>query len=388
MLAATVKDAAGMATGDRTMDAEAETPEEAGDDEAEVQTQRIKAAVPPRPVSLPPRPSGLASVRPPAALSRLSDGPPRERTSNGQAPIPAAPRVPAGPPPLPPVTGLASARPRGPAHPPPLPARPSAPPPPPTRALGSVSPPPPPASEALAARAKEERHRALELEAKLRAAQQALAARDVQLTEAQQALAARDSELRDARAECLRLRSELAEREEDKQRLLSHAASDAELRARIAELERTSVDLSSRLAESEIGLGRAESRVQELEQELASSRVHLRVDGPPAPQPDEVAPASVDREAPPAPAASGPVQVSPEDNLKKIRGIGPKFERALKAAGVRTFAQIAALGDEGLRDLARTLRISPDRIRREGWIERAQELRARTDPAGHSRSSG
>jgi len=33
---------------------------------------------------------------------------------------------------------------------------------------------------------------------------------------------------------------------------------------------------------------------------------------------------------------------SAEDDLKKIEGIGPKIEAALKAAGIRTFAELAA----------------------------------------------
>ncbi|HEY6555757.1 MAG TPA: hypothetical protein VI072_00735 [Polyangiaceae bacterium] len=348
------------------------TPEDAVEDEADAQTKRIQAAVPPRPVTLPPRPAGPASVRPNAApLTRLSEGPSRDRHHNGQA-VPQAPRVPGVPPPLPPLTGLASARPRvTPAQPPPLPQRPSAPPVPRPPSSNST-PPPPPVSASFAARAAEERAHALALQG--------------QLNEAKQALTARDSELRDARGECARLRSELAERlaqhEVNEQRLLALAKTEAELRTRIAELERTSVELSSRLAESENGLGRAESRVQELEQELTTSRVRLVADAP-ALRAAESRAAPAELETPP-PAASGPVQVSPQDNLKKIRGIGPKFERALKAAGLYTYAQIAALGDDGVRDLARALRISPDRIRREGWVERAQELKARANAARNS----
>jgi predicted flap endonuclease-1-like 5' DNA nuclease len=362
-----------MATGDRTMDSEAASPESAGDDDAEVQTQRMKAAVPPRPVTLPPRPSGPGSLTPSnLPRTRLSDGPPRSST-NGQAAVPPAPRLPAGPPPLPPPGGPLSVRSRALANPPPLPQRSSTPPPPPLRSP-SATPPPPPVAPSLAARFAEEKARAERLQSRV--------------DELQQVLSVRSTELDKTRAECSRLRTELAEREADRQHVRALAATETELRARIADLERTSADLSSRLAESEVGLGRAETRVHELEQELTIARVRIAADA--APGPFAVEPMLAKAPAPiaPAPAASGPVQVSPEDNLKKIRGIGPKFERALKAAGVRTFAQIAALGEQGIADLARTLRISADRIRRERWVERAQELRATAEQGRPSRSSG
>jgi predicted flap endonuclease-1-like 5' DNA nuclease len=62
------------------------------------------------------------------------------------------------------------------------------------------------------------------------------------------------------------------------------------------------------------------------------------------------------------------------DDLKAIRGIGPSFERALHALGVCSYAQIAAWGDEQIAEVAAQLRTQPTRIRREGWVESAQQL--------------
>ncbi len=66
------------------------------------------------------------------------------------------------------------------------------------------------------------------------------------------------------------------------------------------------------------------------------------------PQPKAIHPATPLAEpivAPPAEEASQPVAVSamplPEDDLKQIEGIGPKVEKLLHEAGIRTFAQLA-----------------------------------------------
>jgi predicted flap endonuclease-1-like 5' DNA nuclease len=62
------------------------------------------------------------------------------------------------------------------------------------------------------------------------------------------------------------------------------------------------------------------------------------------------------------------------DDLKRIAGIGPGFERALHENGVTTFAQIAAWTLEDVEGIARKLRTAPARIVRGGWVERAREL--------------
>jgi predicted flap endonuclease-1-like 5' DNA nuclease len=66
--------------------------------------------------------------------------------------------------------------------------------------------------------------------------------------------------------------------------------------------------------------------------------------------------------------------VSPsKDDLTLINGIGPAFEKALNAAGIHTFAQLAHQNPEGLASQIAT-RVTADRIRRDRWIEQAREL--------------
>ena len=67
----------------------------------------------------------------------------------------------------------------------------------------------------------------------------------------------------------------------------------------------------------------------------------------------------------------------PSDDLKKIRGIGPKFEQALHALGVTSFAQIAGWTEEEVAKVAAQLKVHTSRILRDGWIEKARELAGR-----------
>jgi predicted flap endonuclease-1-like 5' DNA nuclease len=64
----------------------------------------------------------------------------------------------------------------------------------------------------------------------------------------------------------------------------------------------------------------------------------------------------------------------PADDLKRIRGIGPSYERALHENGVTSFAQIADWTREDIERIALRLRTAPARILRGGWVERAREL--------------
>jgi NADH-quinone oxidoreductase subunit E len=62
------------------------------------------------------------------------------------------------------------------------------------------------------------------------------------------------------------------------------------------------------------------------------------------------------------------------DDLKRIAGIGPAFERALAKQGITSYAQIAAWAPEDVLRIAGVLNISPRRIERDEWIQRARSL--------------
>ena len=71
---------------------------------------------------------------------------------------------------------------------------------------------------------------------------------------------------------------------------------------------------------------------------------------------------------------SVPVAGSKPDDLKRIRGVGPKLERLLNENGIMTFAQIAALSEADVDALDAQLHEFRGRIRRDGWLEQAREL--------------
>ncbi len=151
-------------------------------------------------------------------------------------------------------------------------------------------------------------------------------------------VAERDARIREleeqlgAKADAERLAAELAPRD----------AELATLRKRVAELETQLAGVDpGRIAALEVELSRARQQAQRFEQELSESLAWA---------PD------------------------PEDDLKRLQGVGPMFERALKGLGVRTFAQIAAWTDGDVESIAPRIKTTPARIRRDDWIGGARKL--------------
>jgi len=91
--------------------------------------------------------------------------------------------------------------------------------------------------------------------------------------------------------------------------------------------------------------------------------------------------------SPSAPAASPRVKAvtSPlSDPLIEIDGVGPVFEQRLKAAGVLTFAQLAATTPERVREIIGATRLP---LNAEAWIAEAAEF-AKNPPAPRARRPG
>jgi predicted flap endonuclease-1-like 5' DNA nuclease len=72
--------------------------------------------------------------------------------------------------------------------------------------------------------------------------------------------------------------------------------------------------------------------------------------------------------------ASLPKRPAEASELLSIRGIGPKYARTLSALGVTTVAELAALTEDDVNRVEHQLRIRNGRIRRERWVEQAQQL--------------
>jgi len=74
-----------------------------------------------------------------------------------------------------------------------------------------------------------------------------------------------------------------------------------------------------------------------------------------------------------AKAEAAPAAAAGADDLKKLSGVGPALEKKLNAAGVTSFAQIAAWGEAEIAEFDEKLSFK-GRIEREGWVEQAKTL--------------
>jgi len=68
------------------------------------------------------------------------------------------------------------------------------------------------------------------------------------------------------------------------------------------------------------------------------------------------------------------IEVDRTDDLKEIKGIGPKIESILHDEGITTFQQIAELDDQTVGRLSDVLGAFRGRIERDDWIGSAREL--------------
>lgn len=330
----------------------------------------------PRPVSVVPRPLGGApptSRMPPPPSSRgvlpgsISPGPlrsppppPLRSALLAASPAPVAPSgpvtsaAPLAPTHLGPVT---SATPLAPvsavaASPSVMPRAPATPPPPPQRHLAppSFSRPltQPPSAGATAQ--LEQRVGATQVELrKLSSERHTLRARlrreADRLHELESALRAEKELRRHASDEHyaalsgLRTRLTEVEAERDKER----AGSDAALQQANAELD-----------QSRNQLDQARSELEQLRAELEQSRWRAAVTATPA-------------VATPAKAMQG---------LRRIRGIGPAYQRLLERLGIERVQQVAAWTDADVISFADKLKIRPDRITKDDWIGQARMLDA------------
>jgi NADH-quinone oxidoreductase subunit E len=104
---------------------------------------------------------------------------------------------------------------------------------------------------------------------------------------------------------------------------------------------------------------------------------------PEAPKPavkqaEEAKKAAPKKAAPKKAAAPTAKAEAGADDLKQLKGVGPKLEEKLHEAGVTSFAQIAAWGPEDIVKMDDLLSFK-GRIERDGWVEQAGKLAAGED---------
>ena len=62
------------------------------------------------------------------------------------------------------------------------------------------------------------------------------------------------------------------------------------------------------------------------------------------------------------------------DDLKKIKGVGPKLEKMLNKNGIKNFKQVAELTSSEIEDLSTKLGSFKNRIIRDDWVSKARDL--------------
>jgi predicted flap endonuclease-1-like 5' DNA nuclease len=65
-----------------------------------------------------------------------------------------------------------------------------------------------------------------------------------------------------------------------------------------------------------------------------------------------------------------------EPELRKIKGVGPKYVKALGELGITTLAAVAALTDADLARIATHLSMPVEKLKKLGWVETARALSA------------
>ncbi len=156
-----------------------------------------------------------------------------------------------------------------------------------------------------------------------------------------------------------------------------------ELETELAAAKQSKADvLAALLTDVKGAKKRYETRIADLEAALATSR-H---DQAAAPRPGQVRP---DGDAAVFPAAEAPAAserpqalnapLGAADDLKQIRGVGPKLEQTLNDLGIFHYRQIAGLSEKNVTWIDSYLRFK-GRIEREDWIGQAKRLSRR--PAG------
>lgn len=195
--------------------------------------------------------------------------------------------------------------------------------------------------------------------------------------------AARDKDAALARA--AELEAELAKRESDAatvnalrariNALEKDAAAAADLRRALSGVEgeaKAAAELRRRLEAAESALAQAR-QAPDISQEAAQLRKRIaELEGALKDAAGQVA-------APAAPPASGGAflaepSLGAPDDLKKIRGVGPKLEKMLNELGVFYYRQIAGWSADDVAEVDAKLAQFPGRILRDGWVEQAKGL--------------
>ena len=148
---------------------------------------------------------------------------------------------------------------------------------------------------------------------------------------------------------------------------------EAEL-ARVQNEVRDALNLENQLREHKLTIESYRSKLDATRNQLYTERLQAPApESVPESAPEPAAPASAEKKT--AKESSKQTRaVKDRDDLKLIKGVGPKIEQMLNKLGIHTFAQIAQWNKTDIDQMASKLGSFKDRITRDEWVKKAQKL--------------
>ena len=138
---------------------------------------------------------------------------------------------------------------------------------------------------------------------------------------------------------------------------LDQSVKIKELEAQLAQTStdsQASVDLENQIREHQLTIDAYRAKLRSTKNELLTQSVQS-----PASSSEDITPAVAD---------------SASDDLKLIKGVGPKLEKVLNELGVYKFSQIAAWTQADIEKISQKLGSFKDRVTRDDWVNKAREL--------------
>lgn len=136
--------------------------------------------------------------------------------------------------------------------------------------------------------------------------------------------------------------------------------------------------LHLQLGECESRSRSQQTRIAELERKLAAQPAPMTMAAPlmaaPEPKPEPAAPVAAPAVASSRPAALAAARDGTPDDLKLIKGVGPKLEALLHSLGFYHFDQIANWTAAEIAWVDENLEGFKGRVTRDEWVQQARDL--------------
>ena len=185
-----------------------------------------------------------------------------------------------------------------------------------------------------------------------------------------------NNQLREVRLDAVHKERVLTDSCEEKDAIINDLRQQlrkAENRAQTAPHE--NIDQSVKIKELEAQLARTKTEIQtpnDLEDQLREHRLTIAAYREKLSSSETPIEKEVNEPAAPISQATN----GEADDLKIIKGIGPKLEGILHDLGITTFAQIAAWNNDDIENISSKLGSFKDRITRDDWVTKAREIEA------------